>query len=243
MPAYTMDELFDALSKVQYDNAPKWDHAALPLASFVNVYARGHTHLNGNVVASQVSGQKETLVAESGLADPADAAAMKVAVKAFSADPANRATIAGWERTAREEVYSEALAGKLGTRSGGPRGSRLESVIRKVAEGRIKSILSKAGITWPSGKDAAGKYKTVTVANIRDADGNPVPMTASDLIDRALAWSEAYQRDKFAEEDSRGRTRPGRTHQEEAEAIMKAAEAKAKAAAEKTVGEDGSVDI
>lgn len=131
------------------------DMASLPSESVVAMFRRGLAHYLGNEQASKLTGWKDDFAKEHGR-EPTDAE--------YS------------DRKAQYQADAVKLLaeGKVGGGVRGPRGSALETVMRKIAEGQIRAMLKQANLSFPAG-DKKLKF------------ANGTELTGAELIARRIA--------------------------------------------------------
>lgn len=128
----------------------KIDTDKLPEKSVQALLSRGLTHFLGNEQASKVAAKFKD---QEGITDE-----MRNAAKAdFVANAVKALT-----------------EGTIGTRTGGPRGTGVDSVMRQLAEAEVKGILKHNKLSMPTG-DKVVKFADGTV------------LTRAELIDRRIA--------------------------------------------------------
>lgn len=126
-----------------YGDSIKVDFTTLPAVSQLALMQRGFTHVLGNEVASRVHSWSQ---GES------------------QANSEDRKTVADWKAANAEavtaktaEVQADFLKaiteGTLGSRTGGPRLTPLETVMNRIARGEIETILRANGIKVPKKDD------------------------------------------------------------------------------------------
>ena len=131
------------------------DLATLPQISVLAMFRRGLAHYLGNEQASKLTAWAESHEKEHG---------------SKPADEARDAAKASFQAAAMKALVD----GSVGANVRGPRGSALETIMRGIAEKRVREILKQAGLSMPSG-DKAVKFP------------NGTELTRADLIDRQLA--------------------------------------------------------
>lgn len=111
------------------------DPRELPEVTIHALLRKGLTHFMGNEQSSKVSTWTQDEIAE-GRKVTADAKAAKLA-------------------ELQVDAWKQMLEGKIGVSSRGPRGTALETVMRTIAEKRVKAALGAAGMTLPTGDKQA----------------------------------------------------------------------------------------
>lgn len=151
------------MDKIEYNSAVTVDFDSLPDASKAALVSRGVSHVFGNEAASKVHAWAQA----EGQANSDD----KATVKAWK--DANASAVDAKLAEVQADFLKALIEGTLGSRTGGPRLSPLETVKRRIAREEISDMLRGAGIKVPTGD------KTLTTA-----DGT---FTMDQLIDRRLA--------------------------------------------------------
>lgn len=119
------------------------DFDALPPVSQVALASEGLTHYLGNRVASRshawAQGENQAKSTD------------KEVVKAWK--ETNASTLAAKEAEFRAETVAALIDGSIGTRSGGPRLSPIDTVKRTIAREDIATMLRSNGIKVPKGEE------------------------------------------------------------------------------------------
>jgi hypothetical protein len=150
-----MSDTFSVLP-VTYGSFSIPDFYALGPKAQAKLTTGGLAHFLGNESASKTSTWKKT---EEG------AAASEAEVEAF--------------RVARmNELFNNLLADTVGSSAHGPRGSAVETVMRKLATEDLQSRCKAANISFPTGD------KTVSIVG---SDGTAEALTRVQMVDRRLA--------------------------------------------------------
>lgn len=174
------------------DLMARLDAGTLPVVSVRAMFARGVKHFLGNEVSSEVSQHEDK---NPGISDQA-------------LDQYKAAAIA--------EAYQEILDGKVGISTRGPRGSSIETEMKKIATDRMRTLLANLGKSWPSKKDATVELPLPE---------GMVAFTASQLVERGLARPDEWHAKLF-----------GTTLRAAAEKVLKDREKMAERAGKHTEG-------
>lgn len=149
---------------ISYGNEPRVFRVAvadIPANSLLALASKGLAHWLGNECASKVSTEKKRRVDAN---EPAMTEAEEEAMR-------NETQDAAWARI---------MSGEISAASRGPRGTALDTVIRRIGKDELVGLLTKMGIKFPEGKNkATGQPNTVTL------DGQAV--TGPDLLNKYVA--------------------------------------------------------
>lgn len=191
-----MSDATSGVMVVTYGTYRIEDFDALPVASKLALATSGLAHQLGNVVASEVSGAvDDAIMAGQPEGSKFDKDAMKALRVEWRKSEGNKATEAGWKKQFADEAFADLLAGRVGTRTVGPRGPKLDehaALCREIAHEEIGEFLVARQVL---ARNSAGEY-VIPGTNRKPVSGGKTPdkivkigeldLTMSQLVDRRL---------------------------------------------------------